>query len=124
MELKRGDTALHFLTIPKHIAEMVEKIYFMAKPDYDNDLLDEKAVIRKEFSASSKEEMEGKVQYRLKFDPEDTMGVTFVEGENVKNFKGEFELHTVSGDVYSFPRGKNFIKVKIYADIRRGGERG
>lgn len=120
MRFKRGDTAMHYFTIPIEIYQPRSTLYFMAKPDFDDDFEDQRAEISKSFGDSTVNLTESNAVYTLKFLPEDTAEVVFDE-ENSKELKGEFEYRTASGDVYSFPNDKSYIKVKVFADIRRGG---
>lgn len=121
MEFKRGDTITHTLRMPREFYQEGSRLHFMAKAVWDNDFQDQKAEISKEFGDENVILDDEFATYTLKFTPEDTEQVVFSSEENIKELNGEIEIRTPSGEVYSYPSGKDFIKVKVYADIRRGG---
>lgn len=119
LALKRGDTRLISFTVPEEIAPSGSTLYFMAKPAPDDDLNDASAVISKQTSDASPDGS-GKVRFNLKLAPGDTQNIK-MGGANKVEFLGELEVRTPSGEVYSIPDNNKFMKVTVYADIRRGG---
>lgn len=121
MSFKRGDTAIHSFIIPQDIYEKGGTLHFMAKAIPDNDFEDAKAEISKTFELTNAKKVDDKAILQLKFNPSDTQNVNFEGDETSKELNGEFELRLDDGSVYSLPSGNKYIKVTIYADIRRGG---
>lgn len=119
LELKRGDSRIISFTLPEEIAPSGSTLHFMAKPALDDDLNDASAVISRQVK-DSQPAGPGKVRYKLKIAPADTLNIKMGGADKVE-FLGELEIRTPDGDVYSIPATNKFMKVIVYADIRRGG---
>lgn len=119
LELKRGDSRDITITTDASVAPVGSTVYFMAKPEPDDDLNDAAAVINKQADEIT-DIGGGKVRIRFSLNPDDTMNIN-TGGEEKVQFKGEVEIHTPSGRVVSIPSGGKYIDVTIYPDIRRGG---
>lgn len=119
IELKRGDSRIITLSIPKLLHTQTARVYFMAKPEFDDDKTDARAVIAKELESSAAVVSGESVVYRMDIKPADTNSIVF-NGEPYLDYVGELEVR--DGDaVHSFPSGKKGLKVRIYPDVRRGG---
>ena len=114
MDLKRGDTQVFYVTVPSSIATDGTVMYFMAKIKPDDDKNDSAALISKSSSDKSN------VRFRFELTPNDTNKIEFAN-KSILELAGEFEIRTPDGKVYSVPGKNKYIKVKVYADIRRGG---
>jgi hypothetical protein len=125
MEFKKGDVNIHYFRISEDAWTAGSTLYFAAKPLVDNDGADAAAVINKSFgddkivNSSHEEYVEGYATYELEFISTDIVGVTFEDGESLKQYLGEFQLVSALGEPESYPADNNFIDVKIYADIKR-----
>lgn len=126
MEFKLGDKQFHYFQMETSAWAAGGKLWFAAKPQVDNDVVDGAAVINKSFNdtkivgALHPEYTAGYTTYELQFDPGDITGVTFVNGEKSKKYLGEFEFVSASAEPQSFPSDDQFIEVTIFADIKRG----
>lgn len=118
MEIKRGDTRVFYVTVPKSIATDGTVMYFMAKIKPDDDKNDLTALISK--SSTDKSDIGDNIRFRFELNPNDTNKIEFAN-KSVLELAGEFEIRTPEGKVYSVPGKNKYIKVKVYADIRRGG---
>lgn len=118
MEIKRGDTQVFYVTVPRSIATDGTVMYFMAKIKPDDDKNDLTALISK--SSTDKSDIGDNVRFRFELNPSDTNKIEFAN-KSVLELAGEFEIRTPEGKVYSVPGKNKYIKVKVYADIRRGG---
>ena len=119
LKLKRGDTAVHFVKVPLALYQAGMNVYFMVKPEADDDDKDTKAVISKHLADSDIITKDAtSVKYKLSFTPDDTNKIMF-DGEKKQVFSGEFEFRK-DNQVFTYPSGDKFIKVTIYPDVRRG----
>lgn len=118
MDLKRGDTQVFYVTVPKSIATDGTVMYFMAKIKPDDDKNDSAALISK--NSTDKSNIGDNVRFRFELTPNDTNKIEF-GNKSVLELAGEFEIRTPDGKVYSVPGKNKYIKIKVYADIRRGG---
>lgn len=119
MDLKRGDNKEIYFSVPAEIAPEGATLYFMAKPQPDDDFNDEKAVIS--LSTTNRVVKGNLAEFTINVQPSDTKNIN-VGNKSVVNLMGEFEIRTIDGKVYSLPQNNRYIKVKVFADIRRGGE--
>lgn len=120
VKLKRGDTRSIYVTFPADIAPSGSVVYFMAKPAPDDDINDESAAINKYTTDFESVDNGKKVRYHLRITPADTAMVKTSGAGSVK-LRGEFEIRTPGGEVYSIPDNDKYIDVIVYADIRRAG---
>lgn len=127
MEFKYGDNQTHYFRIPESAYNPGGTLYFVAKPEVDNDPTDARAVINKSFTDAAiiepdhDEYVEGKVTWELAFGPTDIKSIDF-EGAKSMSFLGEFSTTTAGTPTrrLSYPADDNFIDVTVYADIKRG----
>ena len=117
MEIKRGDNKTIHLTVPLSVAPVGSTVYFMAKARPDDDRSDTLALIN---ISSSNCKLEGDmVRYVFELKPEHTNNIEF-RNKSLIELAGEFEIRTSDGKVFSIPEKDKYIKVKVFADIRRG----
>lgn len=119
INLKRGDTRIVSFTVPEELAPSGSTLYFMAKPALDDDLNDSSAAISKQ-SSNAVLVAGNKLKFTFKITPSDTNSIR-TGGADKADLLAELEIRTPNGDVYSIPDNNKFIKVTVYADIRRGG---
>lgn len=119
MDLKRGDNKTIYLSVPISVAPEGSTLYFMAKPQPDDDFSDEAALIN--INTTDRVINGDKAKFTLKVLPADTKQIK-LNNKSVIELRGEFEIRTPSGEIYSLPQDNRYIRVKVHADIRRGGE--
>jgi|LSQX01.1.fsa_nt_gb hypothetical protein len=122
MDLKRGDNRTIYVNVSASIAPEGSTMYFMAKPQPDDDMGDTNAVI----SVNSTERVvvhtdKGDyARFTINLAPTDTNHIEFGD-KKVISLYSEFEVRTLDGKVYSLPGSNKYIRTKVYADVRRGG---
>lgn len=127
MEFKKGDTQVHYFQVPIESWAPGGVLWFIAKPDTDNDGTDAAAVINKSFDDTkvvlSDHEMYDAsfATYELEFVANDIVNVTFEPGETARAYFGEFVIVDANNAQQTFPSNDEFIDVKIFADLKRGG---
>lgn len=120
IEFKKGDNKTITFRMPIDSYEEGSTLSFTAKPEADNDSGDTAAVIDKEFGQSDVTEVgDDYATYTLEFEPADTAGITFDDGQRKIKYQGEFQYVTPDGHVESFPSTSDFIEVTVHADIKR-----
>lgn len=120
MELKRGDTKNIKIKLPNGLYNPGDRLYFMAKLATDDDPTDSDALIKREITSTPVPD--GDYQsFDLKLLPADTASIK-MQGRSKLVLKAEVELRTPGGDVFTMPGDKNYIRVIVYADVRKGGD--
>lgn len=125
ISLKRGDNNEFYVKYPEDLWSEGGTLFFMAKPEPDNDATDAEAVIDKSYTDSDivdendPQNEEGYVVYKCTVDPDNTNGIEVDENTSRVTLSGEISYKNAAGDVASFPQDDNFIQVIVYADIRR-----
>lgn len=124
MEFKKGDGATHYFMIPSDSWTPGGTLFFAAKQKPDADATDAAAVIDKSFDDSVTELVTvDDIEYRkytLAFVAADTDAISFSDGSKKKTYLGEFQHVPTVGPPSTFPGDDDFIKVIVYADIKRG----
>ena len=128
IEFKRGDQTTHVLQLPVASYVPGALIAFTAKPSPDNDPFDLASVINKEFGEAALATPTNQfaayynllyATYVMQFFPADMLKVTFPAGTSELDYVGEFKYTTPGQAPISFPADNNYIKVRIFADIKR-----
>lgn len=120
MKFKKGDHRTHLFKLPIADYTTGGTLYFAAKEVPDNDVTDAAAVINKSFTDADVTTNATHAIWTCAFDPDDISGVNFEDGEDEKEFKGEFQWVEDDGTRHSYPDNNSYIQVIVYADIKRG----